>query len=103
MDGNLVCSALDQSREAFTDIRIFDLQKGSLDQIKVAALANATGGFAHVFVCFMATTAVAYDQHPAIYFSHAAAPASANIPSAQYLTKLRASLRIACALTSPGV
>jgi hypothetical protein len=83
MDGNFVCSALDQSGEPCADVRMFDLQKGSFNQIKPAALANAPSGFAHVFVGFLATAAVSDNQHSAIYFSHAAAPASANVPCAQ--------------------
>jgi len=75
--------ALDQSAEPFrgcSDVRSPGRQ---IHQINPAAFANATGGFAHVLVCFMATAAVANDQHSAIYFSHAAAPASANVSRAQ--------------------
>src|SRR5260370_40338125 len=100
MNGNLAGSSLDQSGEPFADIRMFDLQKGGLNQSKSAALGDPARGFAHVIVRFLAPAAVAYNQHAVIYFTHAATPVSENFSCAQYSRKLRASARIFRAASS---
>jgi hypothetical protein len=63
MHGNLACSSLDQPREPFADVRMFDLQKGGFHQAKPATLADAPCCFTNVFVRFGAPAAVTNDQY----------------------------------------
>src|SRR6266545_1614301 len=63
MNRNVACSSLDQPREPFGNVRMFDLKEGSFDQHNAATLADGAGCLSHIFVCFRATTAVTHDQN----------------------------------------
>jgi hypothetical protein len=84
MHRNVACSTLDQPRETFGNIWMFDLQESGLDQSKVSAFADGPGRFPQVFVCFRATAAVTDNENstPAKVF-HAATPDSCPIGKAQ--------------------
>src|SRR5436190_103356 len=84
MHCNITCSPLDQPREPFGDIRMFDLQESRFDESKVSALADGPGCFPYIFVRFRATTAVTDDEDTTLDpVFHAATPDCCPIGKAQ--------------------
>jgi hypothetical protein len=75
---------LNQAPEAFRDVRLFDFQESSFNQVKCTALTNLAGHVPYIAVGFFATTAMTDDEHPAPHFIyHAATPDTAFSSSVQ--------------------
>src|SRR6266567_5575313 len=72
-------SPLDQTTEAFRNVRMFNLQEGGFNQGKATTLANLAGCLSHIGIGFFAATTVTDDKHSVTRLnSHRAAPACAR-------------------------
>jgi hypothetical protein len=78
MDHHLSRTALHQTRETLSDVRVFNLEKRRFDKSKASPFSYRTGCGANVVVRFAATTAVTNNQYSDFPItSHAADTASA--------------------------
>jgi hypothetical protein len=87
MNRNVACSSLDQPREPFGNVRMFNLEKGRFDQDKAATFADSQRRLPYIFICFRATATMTHDQNAedtTLRFSfHAATPDSSPLGMAQ--------------------
>src|ERR1700682_2244289 len=86
MHGNFSRALFNQSRERFTDIRMFYLKKRRFNQIKTAPFTDAARCFTHVCIPSLAPAAVSDDQDCALKFvAHANASATTAAAGASRL------------------
>jgi hypothetical protein len=84
MNRNVACSSLDQSREPFGNVRVFNLEKGRFDQDKAATFADSQRHFSYIFVCLRTAAAVTNNEDTALNLVfHAATPDSSPPGMAQ--------------------
>src|SRR5882724_1066015 len=84
MHRDVACSSLNQSCEAFANVRMFNLEEGMFHQPKVASFADTQRRCPHIFVCFRTATAVTDNQNAILgLIFHAVTPDTRLSGSAQ--------------------